>query len=171
MTKTLTPDDFRARLAIDRSDIDTMLEDHPILTLEVGEMQTAAIAVRDAMKLELEELHAYLDQKIRHDAAVAEEKTTEKAIENQIVNSKEMKALQRKYLDAKAEADSWGPMREAVNQRSYALRALVDLDLKRMSIELNMGAIERTTNEHRQKVGEVARNKDRGTVGRVRGRT
>ena len=153
-SEQLSPKDFTSRLRIDRSDLEGCLEDQSMLYYEVAELRVQAVAVQDALKLDIEELHAKLDQKIRHDASVAQEKTTEKGIENEITSDKGMQALQREFLTAKAEAAEWGPIVEAVGQRGYAIRDLVAIELRRMSIDETSRTMEKTATEYRAKRGE-----------------
>lgn len=164
ITDGMNPADFKDRLAIDRSDLESCLEDHPELVTEVGEIQVGLIAVRDGLKLDLDELEAKLGDQYRSDAANSGEKATEKSIANDIVNDKAMQTLQRQYLKAKADVEAWNPIREAVHQRGYALRALVDIELKKLGVEYETAATGRKATELRHKHGEIEGSKARAGV-------
>jgi hypothetical protein len=146
---------FRGELEIDRSDLESCLQNQAGLFYDIASAQVQAAAIRDAAKLDMDELHASLDKEIREAAAVNEEKTTETGIANAIKNEQRMQKAQRAHLDAKTEAEEWGAMKEAFHQRSYMLRELVALEIKRMSLELDVSAAERNTKEFQNKRGEA----------------
>jgi len=164
----VSPQDFHDRLLIDRSDLESALEDHPTLVLEVGDIQAELVAERDTVKMELDKLEAAIDKELRADAVKHEEKITEKSIANSIIGDNRMQAMQRKFLKAKADADAWGPLREAIHQRGYALRSLVDIELRKLNIEADNSAFSRKATEARQTRGEIAGNKARAGVERRR---
>lgn len=159
MAKTMTLEEFKDLLQIDRSDLESCLEDQGTIFWQLGEQQARATAERDAVKADIDELHAKLDKQIRHDAAVAEEKTTETGIANQIKSDVKMKNLQQAFLKAKETGDLWAAMDKAFQQRSYALRELVAYELKRLSLEEFKAGTERSINQLRAVKGDNAARK------------
>ena len=124
---------YRRRLRIDRDDLDTALLRHSEYYDKVSEAQVEALAKRDMLKLDLEIATAAEDRKLRHMAAVHDEKITEPKIRQEIAGSKKLQELERDYLNAKHEEARWSALKDSWQQRSYALRELVQIHLRRMS--------------------------------------
>jgi hypothetical protein len=142
--------ELEASLQIDRDDLDSCLVDQPGYFYHVAEEVAQANARRDTLKLDLEEQTAVLDKEVRHNAQRDEEKITEAGIQNRLRTMPKIKELQRKYLDAKTEADSWAALKEAYQQRSFMLRELVALQLAQIH---NLG-VERGAVAARHEVGD-----------------
>lgn len=140
-------------LKIDPDDLDTCLVDQPGYFYHVAEQVAHANARRDTIKLELEEKTADLDKEVRKNALNAEEKVTEGGIQNRLRTMPAIQTLQRKYLDAKTEADRWAALKEAYQQRSFMLRELVALQLANFH---NLG-VERGAVSARHQMGDVNR--------------
>lgn len=119
--------DFHAALAIDRDDLDSCLVSQPETYYHVSQAFAAAVAERDATKLELEELQASVGQEIRATAARTEEKLTEGGLQQKLTANPRIQDLQRVLLEARKTADTWQALKEAFQQRSFMLRELVAL--------------------------------------------
>ena len=150
------PTDFDARLAIDRSDLDSCLEDQPILVNNVGQLCAQANFRRDEAKLLIVEKHAELDDKVRAQYE-GEKKPTEASITNEIRGHKEMELAQRDFLDAKLEAEQWDRLFTAILQRGYSLNKMVDMELRRMGIEEGMTRLEKASTDLSHRRVERAR--------------
>lgn len=118
---------FKGNLAIDKDDLDTCLMEQPESYYHVSEAYVNAVALRDATKLELEEVTAKEDQAIRASALATERKLTETAVQNELRTLPSIMALNRKLLDQRAAADNWQALKESFQQRSFMLRELVAL--------------------------------------------
>ena len=145
--------DLTQSLKIDPDDLDSCLVEQPGLFYHVAEAVSAANSQRDAVKLDLEEAQAELDQQFRKAAAARDEKITEAAIQNQIRTAPRIKALQRLYLEARAKAENRAALKEAYQQRSFMLRELVALQLS----QLQNLQVERGVTYARHRVGEQNR--------------
>src|ERR1700757_192795 len=94
-------------LRINPDALDDCLVEQPGYFYHVAEAVSEANARRDTIKLELEEVTAELDQDLRAKAAAEEEKITETSLQNRLRTMPKLKALQRKYLEARTDADRW----------------------------------------------------------------
>lgn len=147
---------YRNKLAIDREDLQTCLAEQARLFYEVANAHVMAIAERDQFKLDIEELHAALDQSIRKEAEEKEEKTTESGIQQRIKDDRDMRELKGQHLEAGKQADEWGALKEAFHQRSYMMRELVALTLRQMDIENVTSSTERLASDYKAKLGDDA---------------
>ena len=160
-------DKFRAYVAIDGDDLDTSLMEQPEMYHHVSEQHIFAVATRDHLKLELDELTAELDQEIRQQAAEDDEKLTEGAISNRLKLKPDVKKLTREYLVAKGEAEKWGALKESFSKRSDALKSLVSLRIgERRDLALESGAgqtrntyVADLAERNRQAAAELRRNR------------
>jgi hypothetical protein len=93
--------------------------------------KAAAIATsrRDAAYQNIKEVEASEDQKIR-DSYGAEDKITEKAIESERRNSPAVRAAIREHLALAERAAVLGALTRSFEQRSYALKDLVQMFLR-----------------------------------------
>jgi hypothetical protein len=141
----MTLDELHGRLAIDEDDLDSGLVQQPDLFYHVSDGFSTAVSIRDGVKLELEELKAEMDQSIRAAVARAREglsdaelktrdKLTETGLQNQIQGLPKVKELERKFLQSKYQADRWEALKNSYQQRSWALRELVTLRVRRQSM-------------------------------------
>jgi hypothetical protein len=142
--------ELEGSLQIDRDDLDSCLVEQPGYFYHVAEEVAQANARRDTLKLELEEQIAVLDKEVRQNALRDDEKMTEAGIQNRLRTMPKIKDLQRQFLNAKTEADSWAALKEAYQQRSFMLRELVALHLAHLH---NLG-IERGAVASRHDIGD-----------------
>lgn len=117
--------ELRDALVIDKISLDDAWVEHPDLFYRVSEQLTLAIAQRDAKKLDLNNAIAELDEQIRREAG--ERKITEKAIEQQISMTPRVIDLRDELGRLGGRVDKWLALKESYQQRSYALKALVEL--------------------------------------------
>lgn len=148
----LTLDEARRALAIDLDDLDQCLIEQAELYYHVADRYERAIARRDAVKLELEELEAELDESVRRKANKDEEKLTEGQIKARLRTMPRVSALHNKYLEAKGTAGRWSALKEGFDKRSFMLTKLVD----RQIAQLNNLGVSRGMSNNRSALAEVA---------------
>lgn len=119
--------DLEDALRFDKNHMDDALIEQPDLFYHVSREYASAISERDGLKLEIGELGAELDKSIRDGAIRAQEKTTETGIQKQIDTTPAMIDLRRRHLGAAHQADRWLALKEAYQQRAYALKDLAGL--------------------------------------------
>lgn len=156
----------RERLRIDEDDIDRMLVEHSEYFKRAGDYVTDATASYDALKLELKELTAQLDQDIRKNAQANDEKLSEAALSNRIIVLPKIKDLNRKLLTAKKRMDDATNLKESFQQRSYMLRGLNDsanARLYALGVERGASAASRRMGErNRERIDRQRTENDRG---------
>jgi hypothetical protein len=134
---------YRRQLKIDTSDLEGCLVDQVELFDTVARERVLAVGRRDRLKLDIEELAAKLDKDIRAKADKEDKKTTEASIGNTIKDDEDYRGLKDDHLNAVTEAEHWSALEESVRQRGYALRELVQIELRRMSIDGDVRQVER----------------------------
>jgi hypothetical protein len=117
------------KLIINEHALDVALREHPDLFYRVATELAIAVSNRDAAKMSLEKVEAMVDMDLRADAAKIGAKTTEKEIESNKKVDKTVIAANENFLSERYNAAKWTALREAYEQRSYALSKLVDLYL------------------------------------------
>lgn len=118
-------DELRGALQIDKNDLDSAWIEHPVLFDRVSTQLTLAISLRDGAKLELNDGIAEVDAQIRDELDV--KKMTERAIEQEINLKPRIKRLRQEYNGLVFKADQWAALKESYQQRSYALKHIVEL--------------------------------------------
>jgi len=144
-------EEIRSKLRIDEDNMDSCLVEHSEYFFKAAEQVTLAGAKRDGLKLELEELVAVLDRDIRARNAAEDIKMSETGLSNTIKTTPRFQELQRKFMDAKKEADDWGTLKEAFQQRSYMLRELNQRQIAQM---YNLSTERGTAGSRRNAVGD-----------------
>ena len=124
---SVTIESLESGLRIDEHALEDALTAHSDFFYKVSDQMTLALSRRDEAKQQLEEVEADVDLELRKDAAKLEERTTEKEIESNRKIDRRVKAANAQYLKLKHEAARWATLKEAFEQRSYALSKLVDL--------------------------------------------
>ena len=117
--------EYRARLRIDRTDLDGCLMEQPELYYHVSEAHALAVAARDRAKLDYEESVAKHDDKVRSRAAEEGERMTDTRTAHRVSLVSEVQALHRKWLVARARVEELLALKEAFQQRSFMLKELV----------------------------------------------
>ena len=126
---TTKVDGYKEALVIDRDSLGECLIEQPQLYYDVTSAHVAAVALRDAAKLDLEEVHARQDKAIRADADAAQTKITEARIQQEIHLDPKYKAKRLELLELTEAADQMLSLKEAYQQRSFMLRELVALHI------------------------------------------
>lgn len=139
-------DRLREQLLIERDALSDCLIEQPQLYFDVATGHAESVARRDALKLDVEEVQAEVDKRIRADAVVKDVKLTEAAIQQQLKLDAKVADLAHRSLAAREETDRWAALREAYQQRSFMLRELVALHVsERHDVALSNGAGQRPT--------------------------
>lgn len=152
MKERLTLEEARRALMIDPDDLDTCLIEQAQLYHNVADAYELAIADRDAIKLELEELEAELDEGVRRKAARDEEKLTEGQIKAKLRTMPRISDMHHKYLTAKGLAGRWSALKESFDKRSFMLTKLVD----RQIAQLNRLGIDRGMSNNKAALAEAS---------------
>lgn len=138
---TVSREDLRDQLSIDKDDLDSSLVQQPDLYYHVAECFSEAVANRDSAKLDLDQAMAGLDEQLRQEAAAREEKITETLLQRRITTNPRIQEIERNFLRLRAEVDKWQALKEAYQQRSFMLRELVQMLIARLSnVGLERGA-------------------------------
>jgi hypothetical protein len=117
-------DEYKEYLLINKNDLDSALVEQSTLYYRIGEAYAAVISYRDLEKSRLEEVRAEIDQMIRAESSI---KLTETQVANRILSHDHYIDAQERLASWKLLADKWVALRDAFNQRAYALRDLVSL--------------------------------------------
>ena len=124
---TITIDEFRKYLQIDKNSLDEEIIKQPSLSFEVAEAYIQAAARRDALKEKLATIDAELDAEIREDFENNSVKITEALVKNTIQCHKDHEIAAKAYFAVNEQANLWQALKDAFHQRSYMLRDLVSL--------------------------------------------
>jgi hypothetical protein len=133
-------------LRIDRDDLDSSLTEQPDQYYKVALAYTNAAALRDAAKLDLEQIEANLDVTLRAQAAQAQEKTTEASIKQEMRLDPRWQTAKKHHLDLSLDADRLGALKEAFQQRSFMLRELVALTISEIGSRAGAAGAYEATN-------------------------
>ncbi len=144
-------EEIRAKLRIDEDDMDTCLVEHSEYFHKAAEQVTEAAAVRDGLKLQLEELQANLDRDIRARNLRDDIKMSETGLSNTIKTTPRYQELQAKYMAAVKTAADWSTLKEAFQQRSYMLRELNQRQIAQM---YNLSTERGTVGARRSAIGD-----------------
>jgi hypothetical protein len=116
-------EEFRGYLAIDKHALDKELMQQSQLFFTVADELVLALSKRDALKEGLATIDAGLDKKYR----AGNSKVTETAIKSMVQLDREHQLAMGQYLQLKLEADQLAALKEAFQQRNYAIRDLCQL--------------------------------------------
>lgn len=141
-------------LIIDEDDLEEMCRLQPVLYYEVSRQLAMCISERDAAKQAHAEVEAAEDGRVRREAAKQEDRVTDTAIKLTVKSSKIVVAAMKKYLDLSEKVGQLQALKEAYQQRSYALSHLVDLHVNTFYGE---SATNRTASNVRDAKANVAR--------------
>lgn len=144
---------LQAQLKIDPDALDAALVEQPDLYYYVAENYVNAVARRDAVKLSIEQVTAELGEQMRKAAAAKDEKLTEAAITRKLADTPRLQEMEEQYLSLRLEADKWQALKDAYQQRSFMLRELVAIFVRRMG-DLSLGQADQSA--HRDLVGAKA---------------
>lgn len=118
---------LKERLVIDEDALSECLVEQPQLYYDAANSYVQAISMRDAAKLELEEIGAQLDKAIRLAAEKSGAKITEARVQQEIHLDSGYKAKRVEVLELSEQADQLQVLRDSFSQRSFMLRELVAL--------------------------------------------
>lgn len=121
----LTPKEIRARLRIDRDDLDGELVDQPELYHQAATGHILALSVRDQAKAGLAGLEGLEASRLRSEGVAISAAKDEARLSGSY--QEHLRALQ-KYED---HVRKWEALREAVRMRGFVLRELVELEVAR----------------------------------------
>ncbi len=113
---------YRALIKLDRHALDTAAEEQAQLFLDVCDKHTLAVSVRDEAKETLARVDAQLASEVR--LRKTETKMTEGAIYDQVVQSQKHQEVTTDYEHKRRDADFWGNLRAAFEQRAKMIREL-----------------------------------------------
>lgn len=153
-------DKYRDKMLINRDDLESCLIEHAQLFWDVSEKGLHASSTRDELKLQIDQLHAELDEVGRKSLAKKAEKdgsrVTEAAVLSYIKSNNSFQKLQQEYLESKTIADEWSALKEAFYQRGYMLRELVQLEIRRMALDMEVATTERNADQLRKHKNDTA---------------
>jgi len=117
-------DSYRSKLRIDRHELDTHLQEHPAIYMDVQEAYIQALSIRDANDAAVDEEKALADARVRRKLV---DKSTEAQVKSMIVldeaYAKALEIAQR----SKTEAAMLGALVAAFQERGRMLAKLADL--------------------------------------------
>lgn len=122
--------EYEQALRIDKNNLDDALVEQPEIFFRVSEKLAFAISRRDAAKNELELVEAEVDSVIRLKMRDDRIKTTEKEIEAEKLQHRDVRGAQDNLIHLTHQAARWQALQHAMQQRSYVLKDLVALHLK-----------------------------------------
>lgn len=118
---------FAARIRLDRNALDIAAEEQSMLFFEIANRHVIAISRRDAVKDDLAQIDAELARDFRAQCERDKVRATEALVSDHIL-------LHNRHITAAAtlrlhriEADQWGALREAFDQRMRMIKELVGL--------------------------------------------
>lgn len=157
--------EFEDNLRFDRDALDDALMGQPDLFYRVSTELAMAISRRDGLKLQLEQDIAELDKQIRRKADDAGDKITEKAILSEIEVAPKIIDAKRRMGDASLTVAKLSALKEAYQQRSYAIKDMCGLYVANyFSTQAGTGARNDATTRHaddnRGRAGEARRNRE-----------
>jgi hypothetical protein len=120
-------EEFKAKVEIDRDHIDAAVMEQAVLFEQVGEQHVLACDRRAAAKDRLAYTDSQLARKHRMALDAAKAKATEGIVNDLVMLDPERKRDKDNYSACEKEADLWGNLREAYQQRMRMLRELTTL--------------------------------------------
>jgi hypothetical protein len=120
-------EDLEQKLKIDEHGLEIELRDHPDSFYKVAAELSLAISLRDEAKQKLDETESRVDIEIRAEAARLGEKVTEKEVLSRVKTDKAFTDATDRFFELKARAAKISALKEAFEQKSYALSKLTDL--------------------------------------------
>jgi hypothetical protein len=147
-------EEIRSKLRIDEEDFDRCLVEHSEYFEKAATEAVEAKARHAALKLELVELSAQLDQDIRAKNAREDIKMSETGLSNTIKLLPKVKDLTRRLYAAERDMDECIVLKESFQQRSYLLREINQRQIARM---YNLSVERGTAGARRNAVGDVNR--------------
>ena len=152
--------DYQDRLRIDKHNLDEELIQQPELFYRVSHMYSSACSDKDMFKESLEVMETKLFNKLRKEADALPGRTTDSSIRSKVSSMKEVIGLRTAYKEAKHRAEELLPLKEAYEQRGYALKELCNLYSSNYFQAESGGkrkddAMEATANRNRREAGKL----------------
>lgn len=120
---TVSIDEFRQYLTIDKYALDDALKEQPSLLFEVSDAYELAIAERDSAKDEIAVLEAEIDADIR----TGKVRCTEPQIKHIIASDPKRTKAYDNYVRLKLRAGRLGALKESFKERGHNLREMCNL--------------------------------------------
>lgn len=156
--------EYENNLRIDEHRLEEEARDNAERFYDVAKDHAFAVSRRDQAKSILAETEARADLAIRKAAAVADEKVTVQEVEARRKTDPEYLEAVGQYSIMSERAATWSALKEAYQQRSYALNHLVDLYIARYygNIERKGSGDMRTVkaDDNRRKMSDARRSRD-----------
>jgi hypothetical protein len=127
MIKKPSITDLEKGLLIDKDALDEAIENQPDLFYHVSQELAYLISERDAAKQAVENTESEADVSIRQLVKKSTDKVTESEIKARINNHKKVRDATDDYLNLCRKVGQYTALKEAFQQRGYALNKLVDL--------------------------------------------
>lgn len=121
--------DLEKGLVIDKNALDEAIEQQPDLYYRVSKELALLISRRDYAKQELEETEASVKNDIRESAALDKAKVSVAEVDAMCVLDREVKKAARELLKLNRDVGLLTALKDAFNQRSYALKDLAALHI------------------------------------------
>lgn len=119
--------EFEQYLEVDEDNIDREIARMPSLFFTVSDHYVDACKKRDKLRNKREVIAARMTNDIRSDYTDDKIKFTETSLQQKVIASAKYTRAHREYLIAKYEAERWDALRQAMLQKSFALKSTVDL--------------------------------------------
>lgn len=133
-----TVEELSGALAIDRLALNVDVVRHAQLFNTVAQEYVKACDARDFAKKALAEVRAEQLFAIREQFVTDGKKATEAQVNAALDLDELVQEANRVYLTESLNANQWGALRESFIQRSYMLRAIVDLELAGYASEVTV---------------------------------
>lgn len=127
MVNELSIASARMKLRIDKNSLDDEVIKQPELYFECAEAAGLAQSRRVGAKDELERLEARLYKVVAAKLVEEQERVTENAVHGRVINHKSRIEAFEKLQQALIEEKTWEALKDAAQQRSYALKDLCNL--------------------------------------------
>ena len=115
-------EELKENLKFDKHDLDNELIHQPHLYFQVGEAYAQSISIRDEAKFNRDREYAEISRLVRREASEAGEKITEAQVDSRIKESPSYENCIERYRLLCENADIWLALKEAYQQRSYAIK-------------------------------------------------
>lgn len=143
-------------LEIDEHALDEALQRQPDLFYRVSKQLAIMTSRRDAAKQAIQNAEAEVELEIRQNLGKRDEKLTDKAVAARVRNSGKVKKAMASYLVLNGAVMQFTALKEAFQQRSYALKSLADLH---MASYFQTESISDVSNRHKTMRAERVRSK------------
>lgn len=145
--------ELEAALRIDEDGLDEALTEQPELFYRVSKAYAIEASRRDAAKQAVQDAEAEADVDARADVADQGKKTTETEIKALVQTDKRVVAARRRFAELAESTAKLAALKEAYQQRSYALKDLAGLYVANYYTASEHTNARRTINEERRRRG------------------